>query len=125
MIHHLSLGTNDPAKARTFYDPVMKALGLPFLSENEQFIGYGVGGFAFDLEKPSDGGRASPGNGVHIAFHARDRKVVDEFHRMALAHGGRDDGAPGLRPEYNAHYYAAFVRDPDGNKIEAVTYSPT
>jgi catechol 2,3-dioxygenase-like lactoylglutathione lyase family enzyme len=124
MIHHLSLGTDDPKKARAFYDPVMKVLGLPFLSETEEVIEYGVGGFSFDLEKPFDGGRASLGNGVHVAFHARDRKMVDEFHRVALAHGGKDDGAPGLRPKYNAHYYAAFVRDPDGNKIEAVTYSP-
>jgi catechol 2,3-dioxygenase-like lactoylglutathione lyase family enzyme len=123
MIHHLSLGTNDLGRAKAFYDKVMAVLGLPFLSEDERFIEYGVGGFTFDLEKPFDGRQASPGNGVHIAFHARDKAMVDEFHRVALAHGGKDDGAPGLRPQYNANYYAAFVRDPDGNKIEAVTYS--
>jgi catechol 2,3-dioxygenase-like lactoylglutathione lyase family enzyme len=123
MIHHLSLGSNNPAKARTFYDPVMTVLGLRFLSEDERMIEYGAGGFALILVKPFDGGKASPGNGVYIAFHAVDKAMVDEFHRVALVHGGRDEGAPGLRPHYNANYYAAFVRDLDGNKVEAVTYS--
>ena len=62
------------------------------------------------------------GNGAHIAFAAGTRAQVREFHRLALAHGGADAGAPGLRPEYDATYYAAFVRDPDGNKIEAVCF---
>ena len=63
-----------------------------------------------------------PGNGVHIAFTAQDPAMVDEFYRVALDHGGKHDGAPSLRPEYNPHYYGAFIRDPDGNKIEAVTH---
>jgi len=75
------------------------------------------------LEKPTDGRPASVGNGVHIAFAAGTRAQVDEFYRVALANGGTDAGAPGLRPEYDANYYGAFVRDPDGNKIEAVTFS--
>ena len=76
----------------------------------------------FSLEKPSDGQPASAGNGVHIAFDAGTRAQVDEFYRVALANGGADAGAPGLRPEYDANYYGAFVRDPDGNKIEAVSF---
>ena len=76
----------------------------------------------FSLEKPTDGQPASVGNGVHIAFLAGKRAQVDEFYRLALAHGGSDAGPPGLRPEYDANYYAAFVHDPDGNKIEAVTF---
>jgi catechol 2,3-dioxygenase-like lactoylglutathione lyase family enzyme len=123
MIHHVSLGTNDIARSRAFYDPVMQVLGLRVLSADGQSADYGVGSFMFSLETPVDGGKASPGNGVHIAFAAGRREMVDDFHRVALAHGGRDAGAPGLRPEYDANYYGAFVFDPDGNKIEAVTYS--
>ncbi len=84
---------------------------------------YGITDFLFSLETPVDGKPASPGNGVHVAFRAGDRAMVEEFYRTALAHGGTDDGPPGLRPEYDPNYYGAFVRDPDGNKIEAVTYS--
>ena len=69
-----------------------------------------------------NGKPASAGNGVHIAFDAGGRRKVDEFHRVALLHGGSDAGAPGLRPEYDPNYYGAFVLDPDGNKIEAVTH---
>jgi catechol 2,3-dioxygenase-like lactoylglutathione lyase family enzyme len=123
MIHHFSLGTNDLEKARAFYDPVLKLLGLRLLREDESSLDYGVGMVLFSLETPVDGRPATPGNGVHVAFTAEDPDMVDEFYRIALAHGGTGDGEPGLRPEYNAHYYGAFVRDPDGNKIEAVTHS--
>ena len=75
------------------------------------------------LTRPVDGQRATPGNGVHVAFYAGTRAMVDEFHRVALAHGGTSDGEPDLRPHYDPHYYAAFVRDPDGNKLEAFTYA--
>ncbi len=123
MIHHVSLGTNDLKRAKAFYDPVMKVLGLRLLSRDDKSLDYGVGMVQFSLETPVDGKPASRGNGVHIAFMAEDPDMVDEFYRVGLEHGGRDDGPPGLRPEYNAHYYGAFVRDPDGNKIEAVTHS--
>jgi catechol 2,3-dioxygenase-like lactoylglutathione lyase family enzyme len=76
----------------------------------------------FSLEQPADGKPASAGNGAHVAFIAESRAQVDEFHRAALAHGGSDAGPPGLRPEYDANYYGAFVRDPDGNKVEAVCF---
>lgn len=123
MIHHLSLGTNDIERARAFYDPVLAVIGLRPIGNYENSADYGTGDFLLSLENPFDGKEASPGNGVHVAFQARDRAMVEEFHRTALAHGGTDDGAPGLRPRYDANYYGAFVRDPDGNKIEAVTYS--
>lgn len=123
MIHHLSLGTNDLEKARAFYDPVLGLLGLRLLKEDDKSLDYGVGMVLFSLETPVDGKPATPGNGVHVAFTAEDPDMVDEFYRVALAHGGTGDGKPGLRPEYNANYYGAFVRDPDGNKIEAVTHS--
>lgn len=125
MLSHVSLGTNDAARAAAFYDPVLATLGIRRLHERNGSIDYGTSIMFFSLEKPSDGKPASAGNGVHVAFLAETRVMVDEFYRIALANGGSDAGAPGLRPEYDAHYYAAFVRDPDGNKIEAVTFAAT
>jgi catechol 2,3-dioxygenase-like lactoylglutathione lyase family enzyme len=123
MVHHVSFGTADLARARAFYDPVMATLGLRRTLEVPDAVGYGSGITSFSLNRPADGGRASPGNGVHVAFEVERRADVDAFFRVALAHGGTGDGAPGLRPEYDGHYYAAFVRDPDGNKIEALTFA--
>ena len=123
MISHVSLGTNDAARAAAFYDPVLAVLGIRKLGADGGSIDYGTSTMFFSLEKPSDGKPASVGNGVHIAFMADGRSMVDEFHRVALANGGSDAGAPGLRPEYDPHYYGAFVHDPDGNKIEAVTFA--
>ncbi len=123
MIHHLSLGTADLERARAFYDPVMKELGLRLTLDVEDAIGYGAGITVFSLNLPADGGAPSPGNGVHVAFEVEKRSAVDSFFRVALANGGTGDGDPGLRPDYDGHYYAAFVRDPDGNKIEALTFA--
>ena len=122
MLSHVSLGTNDATRAAAFYDPVLAVLGIRKICERDGSIDYGAAMTAFSLEKPSDGRPASVGNGVHIAFAAGTRDQVDEFYRVALAHGGSDAGPPGLRPEYDANYYGAFVRDPDGNKIEAVSF---
>ena len=122
MFSHVSLGTTDAGRAAAFYDPVLAVLGIRKICERDGSIDYGAAMTVFSLEKPSDGRPASVGNGVHIAFAAGTRDQVDEFYRVALAHGGSDAGPPGLRPEYDANYYAAFVRDPDGNKIEAVTF---
>jgi len=122
MIHHVSLGTNNVARSRRFYDRVLKVLGLRLLKASDESADYGVSAVIFSLETPVDGEPASAGNGVHIAFDAGGRSTVDEFHRVALLHGGTDAGAPGLRSEYDPHYYGAFVLDPDGNKIEAVTH---
>lgn len=123
MLHHLSLGTADLDRARAFYDPVMAELGLRRTLDVEDAVGYGAGITSFSLNRPADGRPAAPGNGVHVAFEVEHRAAVDAFHRVALAHGGTDDGPPGLRPEYDPNYYAAFVRDPDSNKIEAVTFA--
>jgi len=125
MIHHVSLGTNDADRAAHFYDPVLAVIGMSRQSMEHGSIGYGnpAHEYLFCLEKPTDGQRATVGNGVHIAFAAAHRDVVDRFYRVALASGGTDAGAPGLRPRYDGNYYSAFVRDPDGNKIEVVTYS--
>jgi len=123
VIHHISLGTNDVGRARAFYDPVLAVIGFRLIRQDEDAVHYGTGEILFSLVTPVDGRPASPGNGVHVAFAVGERAMVQDFHRTALTHGGSEDGAPGLRPEYNANYYAAFVRDPDGNKIEAVTHS--
>ena len=121
MIHHVSVGTNNIAEARAFYDPVMNVLGLRVLSADDESVDYGTSDIFFSVETPVDRRKASSGNGVHIAFKAMTRTMVDKFYAVALANGGKDAGAPGLRPEYDAHYYGAFVCDPDGNKIEALT----
>ena len=122
MLSHVSLGTNDAARAAAFYDPVLAVLGIRKHAERGGSIDYGAAMIGFSLEKPADGKPASVGNGVHVAFIAESRAQVDEFYRVALANGGSDAGEPGLRPEYDANYYAAFLRDPDGNKIEAVCF---
>lgn len=122
MIHHVSVGTVDLTRARAFYDPVMRELGLRRTLDVDEAVGYGAGITTFSLNVPANGAPATPGNGVHIAFEVEKRAAVDAFYHTALAHGGIGDGEPGLRPEYDANYYAAFVRDPDGNKIEALTF---
>ena len=122
MFNHVSIGTNDAERAAAFYDPVLAVLGIGKGKPRGGSIDYSAAMIGFSLEQPVDGKPASVGNGVHVAFTAESRAQVDEFYRVALANGGSDAGAPGLRPEYDANYYGAFVRDPDGNKIEAVTF---
>ncbi|MDA9411001.1 VOC family protein [Bradyrhizobium sp. CCBAU 45384] len=123
MIHHVSVGTNDVGRAKAFYDPLMRLIGFRLIKVSPTAVHYGASDIAFSLETPIDGQPASAGNGVHIAFQAPDRDTVRRFHQVALAQGGGDAGAPGIRANYNANYFGAFVRDPDGNKIEAVTYA--
>ena len=123
MIHHVSVGTNDVARAQAFYGPLMQLIGFRLIKASPTAIHYGASDIVFSLETPVDGRPASPGNGVHIAFQAPDRDTVRRFHRLALEKGGTDEGAPGIRANYNANYFGAFVRDLDGNKIEAVTYT--
>jgi len=123
MIHHLSLGSNDVNSARAFYDPLMSLLGLRLLKHSDRSLHYGASDIIFSIETPIDGLPATAGNGAHVAFQAPDRETVRRFHAAALALGGVDEGAPGIRDNYNANYFGAFVRDLDGNKIEAVTYT--
>jgi catechol 2,3-dioxygenase-like lactoylglutathione lyase family enzyme len=123
MIHHVSVGTNDIKRAKAFYDPLMFLIGFRILKASDKSIHYGTSDIVFSLETPTNGLPATAGNGTHIAFQAPDRETVRRFHEMALANGGTDEGAPGIRENYNANYYGAFVRDLDGNKIEAVTFT--
>ncbi|MFI4951845.1 MAG: VOC family protein [Burkholderiales bacterium] len=125
MLHHLSFGTADLARAATFYDATLAALGYARVWSSATEIGYGYPGagdrFAIKFRTT---GVAVPGQGLHAAFAAPNRESVDRFHQAALRHGGKDNGAPGLRPDYGDSYYAAFVIDPDGYQIEAVTDAP-
>ena len=119
MFSHVTLGTNDQDRARPFWIAVMEALGHPVLFESDVSIAFGepTGPKTF-IVPPFDGMEARPGNGVHVAYIVRDRATVDAFHAAALANGGTDEGAPGLRPHYHPNYYGAYVRDPDGYLIE-------
>ncbi|MBV9332265.1 MAG: VOC family protein [Alphaproteobacteria bacterium] len=120
MLHHVSVGVADVAKAATFYDAALGALGYKRVAEYlPHAIGYGRSSPAFWVQLPFDQATASAGKGVHIGFVAASRVAVRKFHRAALAAGGRDDGAPGPREMYGPDYYGAFVIDLDGNKLEA------
>ncbi len=123
MFSHVTLGTNDLDRSRAFYVPVMTTLGIgqPFELPATLVFGELTGTKLFILS-PFDGGDATIGNGTHAAFIAKDRATVDAFHAAALANGGSCDGPPGPRPHYHANYYGAYVRDPDGNKLQAVCH---
>jgi catechol 2,3-dioxygenase-like lactoylglutathione lyase family enzyme len=126
MIDHAGIVVTDWNRAKAFYDAAFAPLGVSLLHMvPEQFTGgVKVGGYGRD--KPDfwlhEG--SEPGPGRHYAFTAASRAEVDAFHAAALAAGGRDNGAPGLRPHYHADYYGAFVFDPDGNNVEAVCHAP-
>ncbi|MBT4488886.1 MAG: VOC family protein [Rhodospirillaceae bacterium] len=123
MYSHITIGISDFERAAAFYDPVMATLGHGRFHSGEGFCAYGKpGGNQFWILPPHDKQPASVGNGSHTAFLAPDRAAVDAFHAAALANGGSDEGAPGPRPHYHPNYYGAYVRDPDGNKIQAVCH---
>ncbi len=127
LLDHVSIAVRDLAAARPFYDAVMSALGCAKVYDRAEALGYGQ--------------RCGPDDGEHTflavyysattqfddkrhwCFKAASRAAVDAFHRAALAHGGVCDGPPGLRPHYHAAYYAAFVKDPEGNRLEAVCHA--
>ncbi|MFZ1122734.1 MAG: VOC family protein [Candidatus Binataceae bacterium] len=119
MIHHVSIGVSDIAKARRFYDAALAPLGAKCLSEDASALGYG-GGDGPRLWLLAAGGKVPRDiAGLHICLEAGRRAAVDAFHAAAVHSGGRDNGKPGLRADYGENYYAAFVTDPDGNRIEA------
>lgn len=121
MLGHLSFGVQDLARAAAFYDAVMAPIGWIRVWDSPKGVGYGPPGKGDKLALfPRPGQVVAPGAGFHLAFDAPDRAAVDAFHAAAMAHGGRDIGMPGLREHYGPTYYAAFVIDPDGYKIEAV-----
>ena len=123
MFSHVTIGSNNLERSGAFYDAMLKTLGHERFYTGDQIIGYGepTGDQTF-ITSPFDGEAASVGNGTHIAFLAQDRAAVDAFHAAAMAHGGTDEGAPGPRPHYHKNYYGAYVRDPDGNKLQATCH---
>lgn len=119
MIHHISIGVRSFAAARRFYDDVLRSLGYECLSESPETLGYGAESPAFWLNMSDRPVPADERSGLHICFVAATRKMVDDFHAAGITAGGRDNGRPGLRPDYGPGYYAAFLQDPDGYRIEA------
>ncbi len=122
MIDHVSLRVTDSRKSRRFYDEALVPLGYKMLFEVEEHAGEKAA-FGYGVPPRADFwiGEGTPNScRVHIAFPAETRAQVDEFYKAALAAGGKDNGAPGLRPHYHKDYYGAFVLDPDGHNIEAV-----
>jgi len=124
MIDHLSLAVADIDRAKKFYDAVLAPLGYRLMMEFPGVAGYGDRHPTFWIGQPRDGEAPVLPTNFHLAFVARDRAAVDAFYRAAVAAGASDNGAPGLRPVYHPDYYAAFVIDPDGYKIEAVCHQP-
>src|SRR5215470_4976162 len=125
MIAHISIGVRDIERSKRFYDAVLEPLGYKCVRAARSLVGYGYGHDSISLwvveaERPV---RADEKSGLHFCFAAPDAAAVDAFHAAALRSGGRDNGASGLRPVYGADYYAAFIVDPDGYRIEAY-YGP-
>ena len=125
MFSHVTIGTKDLDRVKPFWHEVMAVLGHPFLFEGPGVIAFGsLDGSKTFIGYPFDGNPALPGNGGQIAYLASSRSQVDQFHAVALAHGGSDEGPPGLRPHYHPNYCGAYVRCPDGNKLQAICHSP-
>lgn len=120
---YITLGSNDLARSRRYYDPVMAALGAEFAFEYEgmTFAYKFTDGFTVWIAKPQNGAAAEHGNGHTAGFFAATPQSVDAAHAAALANGGSDEGAPGPRPLYGPDFYGAYARDPDGNKMSFVT----
>jgi catechol 2,3-dioxygenase-like lactoylglutathione lyase family enzyme len=124
MLSHVSLGVKDLPRAMAFYDAVLAPLGYVRLWTAVDGLGYGPpeGGEKLNIfVRPNT---SPPGDGFHLAFEAPDRQSVERFHAAALATGGQSEGEPGPRPNFGPAYYAAFVRDPEGHKLEAVHQRP-
>lgn len=124
VLDHVSIGVSDLARGGAFYDAVLETLGYVRLFTHPRAVGYGrLGDEDEQFAILAAGGEArAPGTGCHVAFSARGPAAVDAFHAAALRAGATDEGPPGPRPLYGAGYYAAFVRDPDGYRIEAVCH---
>lgn len=118
MIGYVTVGTNDLTRAARFYDALADEMGVGRMMQSDTYIAWGEpgGGAGVAATKPHDGQAASVGNGTMVAFEAKDEAQVDRLHATALANGGTDEGAPGPR---GGGFYAAYFRDPDGNKLNA------
>jgi catechol 2,3-dioxygenase-like lactoylglutathione lyase family enzyme len=119
MFNHISIGVRDIARTKKFYDAALKPLGFKCLSESEGGLGYGKDAVALWIGETKKPVPADGQSNLHFCFDAATRKAVDAFHDGALKSGGKDNGKPGLRADYGDNYYAAFVVDPDGYRLEA------
>ena len=119
MINHVSIGVRDITRTKKFYDAALKPLGYTCLSEGKTSLGYGAKAVAFWISLSDKPVPADATSGLHFCFDAPTRKGVDAFHAAAVKAGGKDNGKPGLREDYDPTYYAAFVVDPDGYRVEA------
>jgi catechol 2,3-dioxygenase-like lactoylglutathione lyase family enzyme len=127
MIDHVSVGVRDLEQSRRFYDAVLQPLGVVRIVDFEQRgsdYGAMAGSLGVEFTITVEPGDSLPSRGMHVCFRAPDRAAVQKFHAAALRSGGRDDGEPGLRPQYHRDYFAAFVVDPDGHRVEAVCHAP-
>jgi catechol 2,3-dioxygenase-like lactoylglutathione lyase family enzyme len=122
MIDHISIGVSDLERSARFYELALAPLGLSRLVTRPGTVGFGKSYPEFWINLRAGMSPVSPESGSHICLRANSTSEVDAFHAAALNAGGSDDGAPGLRPHDRVRYYAAFIRDPDGNRIEAVTF---
>ena len=122
MIDHVSVAVRDLAAATAFYEAVLSTLGFTRLETRPATVGFGKSYPEFWLNLRSDMLPLASDSGSHVCLRARTTDMVDAFHAAALAAGGESDGAPALRPQHGKGYYAAFIRDPDGNRVEAVTF---
>jgi catechol 2,3-dioxygenase-like lactoylglutathione lyase family enzyme len=121
MIDHVSVAVRDLERAARFYAAVLGAIGYAKLEARPATVGFGKSYPEFWINLRAAMAPAADDCGAHVALRVRAAALVDAFHAAALAHGGTSDGAPGLRPQHGEGYYAAFIRDPDGNKIEVMT----
>lgn len=119
MLNHISLGVQDLDRARRFYDAALAPLGYRCVADGADSAGYGAEQGALWLLQTDSPVPPDPKSGLHVCFDAPDRASVDAFHQAGLRSGGGDNGAPGLRTEYGPAYYAAFLVDPDGYRVEA------
>lgn len=130
MIDHVSIAVSDLVSAEPFYDVVMETLGIAKVGRSDSWLGYGARADSAHPERvylsirvdPVFAGEPDHAEGRHWCFKAARRVDVDAFWRNGILAGGRDDGAPRLRPVYHPNYYAAYLRDPDGNRIEVVCH---
>jgi catechol 2,3-dioxygenase-like lactoylglutathione lyase family enzyme len=120
-LDHVGLDVRDYEASKAFYEQALAPLGIALMMEPIE----GIGGFGAEFPFFWIGQRErGPDSGTHVAFRTESRETVDAFHAAAVAAGGNDNGAPGLREIYHPHYYGAFVLDPDGNNVEAVCHTP-
>lgn len=122
MIDHVSVAVRDLEAAARFYETVLATLGFARLETRRATVGFGKKYPEFWINLRADLMLLPENSGAHICFRASSTDLVDAFYQAALAAGGANDGAPGLRPQHGEGYYSAFIRDPDGNRIEAVTF---